>query len=52
MYLIGLLLVFLIASYIYHSYLPYFGDFDENIFLLLICIFYSMLYLLFNYSAF
>jgi hypothetical protein len=52
MYLIGLLIVFVLASYIYHFYLPYFVDFNENVFLLLICIFYSVLYLSFNYSAF
>lgn len=48
MYLIYLLIVFLIASYIYHSYLPYFMNFDEYIFILLICILFSLLYLLFN----
>ena len=52
MYSIGLLFVFLISAYIYDRYLPYFGDFDENIFLLLICIFYSILYCLFNYLTF
>ena len=46
MYLIGLLLVFVIAAYIYHYNLHFFIDFDETIFLLLICILYSVLYLL------
>lgn len=48
MYLIYLLLVFFTAAYIYHSYLPYFINFDENVFLLLVCIFYSLLYLVFD----
>lgn len=45
MYFIGLLIVFLGGAYIYHRHLPYFGDFDEKYFLLLICIFYSCLYI-------
>ena len=48
MYLIYLLLVFITASYIYNTYLPYFIDFNEYIFLLSVCLVYSLLYLLLN----
>jgi hypothetical protein len=48
MYFIYLLLVFLISTYIYHSYLPYVFYFDENIFTLLMCLFYSIIYFMFN----
>ena len=47
MYLIYLSLVFIMAAYIYHSYLPYFAYFDEYFFILLVCIFFSLLYLFF-----
>ncbi len=48
MYFIYLLLVFLISAYIYHSYLPYVFYFDENTFILIMCIFYSIIYFMFN----
>ena len=44
MYLIYLLLVFLASAYIYQTYLPYLYNIDENVFVLLNCLVYSLLY--------
>ena len=48
MYLIYLLIVFILSSYIYQRYLPYLIFFDEYDFLLLVCLFYSLLYVVFK----
>ena len=45
MYFVYLFLVFLLSIYLYHFYLPYFVYVDEDKFILIICILYTILYL-------
>lgn len=52
MYLICLLFICLISAYVYHTYLPYFIDVNESVFIVLMCGLFSLLYLLFNRPEF
>jgi len=47
MYFIYLLFVFLISSYVYHTYLPNVIDWNESLFIICMCGLFSFLYLAF-----